>query len=258
MSRVFNFFLVVVFLSISVQAQKNPVNGIITLNDPENPIVLQDVVISNLKTKEKFISNEKGEFRIYVSLNDELKFEKIGYEDHYIRISNKDLANRFLQISMAEEVIELSEVRINTLDKNLGKNLKIKEDKVETMYKNLGINPSLRNVEIDRNVTSTINNNGITDPALWIAMITGKRKKDIKQMKYFKKADVIDDLREYFGDEVFVNDLELPKDKITEFITFCYDQTKIGQFYKEKKFDEILWIFYNNVQNYKEKLKESQ
>jgi len=118
---------------------------------------------------------------------------------------------------------------LNPLKKNLKDNIS-KEDSEQTkFYKSLGLDPNLQYIEVNPNVTSSINNNGwFNDPLLWISALTGQRKKDIKRNEFFKKEKRIDKIEDFFTEEYFINNLQIPVHKINEFIQYCYAQNSFN------------------------------
>jgi len=163
-----------------------------------------------------------------------------------------------LTIHLNIETIELAEARINTLDKNFKNNIKLEHGKVDELYDNLnlGFDPNLRFRKINPNMTSTINNNGLLDPSLWIASISGQKKKDKKQNEYFKKVDKIKDLENYFTSNYFIETLNIPENKVTDYVRYCYANFELEKLVKENKYDKITEILEEQAPKYLEMIKK--
>ena len=256
-----NKFLYILFFSlISVfsLAQSNLITGKVVIDDG---IVGQDIVenilITNETTNAKAFTNSKGMFSIKASVGDELIFTHDFYKKRSIKITADILAKGMLTIHLNIETIELAEARINTLDKNFKNNIKLKYDKVDDLYKglNLGIDPNLRFRKINPNMTSTINNNGLLDPSLWIATISGQKKKDKKQDQYFKRIDKIKELENYFTKTYFVESLNIPENKVSDYVTYCYHNFGLEKLIKENKYDKITEILEDQASKYLEMIK---
>lgn len=257
-----NKFLYILFfslISIFSLAQSNLITGKVVIDDG---IVGQDVVenilITNETTNAKAFTNASGMFSIKVSVGDELVFTHDFYKKRSIKITADILAKGMLIIHLNIETIELAEARINTLDKNFKNNIKLKYDKVDDLYKglNLGIDPNLRFRKINPNMTSTINNNGLLDPSLWIATISGQKKKDKKQDQYFKRIDKIKELENYFTKTYFVESLNIPENKVSDYVTYCYHNFGLEKLVKENKYDKITEILEDQASKYLEMIKQ--
>jgi len=204
------------------------------------------------------LTNENGMFSIKASVGDELIFTHDFYIERKIKITSDILAKGMLTIHLNIETIELAEARINTLDRNFKNNIKLKYDQVDEMYKqlNLGFNPNLRFRKINPNMTSTINNNGLLDPSNWIATISGQKKKDKKQNEYFKKVDKIKDLENYFTSNYFIETLNIPENKVTDYVRYCYANFELEKLVKENKYDKITEILEEQAPKYLEMIKK--
>ncbi|MFV0176821.1 hypothetical protein OBK27_07785 [Empedobacter falsenii] len=257
-----NKFLYILFFSlISVfsLAQSNLITGKVVIDDG---IVGQDIVenilITNETTNAKAFTNSKGMFSIKASVGDELIFTHDFYKDRSIKITADILAKGMLTIHLNIETIELAEAQINTLDKNFKNNIKLKYDKVDDLYKglNLGIDPNLRFRKIDPNASSMLNNNGLLDPSNWIATISGQKKKAKVESKYFKKVDKIKELENYFTKTYFVESLNIPENKVSDYVTYCYHNFGLEKLVKENKYDKITDILEDQASKYLEMIKQ--
>lgn len=257
-----NKFLYILFFSlISVfsLAQSNLITGKVVIDDG---IVGQDIVenilITNETTNAKAFTNSKGMFSIKASVGDELVFTHDFYKKRSIKITADILAKGMLTIHLNIETIELAEARINTLDKNFKNNIKLKYDKVDDLYKglNLGIDPNLRFRKIDPYASSMLNNNRLLDPSNWIATISGQKKKDKKQDQYFKRIDKIKELENYFTKTYFVESLNIPENKVSDYVTYCYHNFGLEKLVKENKYDKITEILEDQASKYLEMIKQ--
>ncbi|QLL59716.1 MULTISPECIES: hypothetical protein [Empedobacter] len=240
-------------------AQKTLITGKVVIDDG---VVGQDAVdhilILNEMTNARVLTNENGMFSIKASVGDELVITHDFYIDRKIKITSDILAKGMLMIHLNIETIELAEARINTLDKNFKNNIKLEHGKVDELYDNLnlGFDPNLRFRKINPNMTSTINNNGLLDPSLWIASISGQKKKDKKQNEYFKKVDKIKDLENYFTSNYFIESLNIPENKVTDYVRYCYANFELEKLVKENKYDKITEILEEQAPKYLEMIKK--
>ena len=240
-------------------AQTTLITGKVVIDDG---VVGQDAVdhilILNEMTNARVLTNENGMFSIKASVGDELVITHDFYIERKIKITSDILVKGMLTIHLNIETIELAEARINTLDKNFKNNIKLEHGKVDELYDNLnlGFDPNLRFRNINPNMTSTINNNGLLDPSLWIASISGQKKKDKKQNEYFKKVDKIKDLENYFTSNYFIETLNIPENKVTDYVRYCYANFELEKLVKENKYDKITEILEEQAPKYLEMIKK--
>ena len=240
-------------------AQTTLITGKVVIDDG---VVGQDAVdhilIMNEMTNARVLTNENGMFSIKASVGDELVITHDFYIERKIKITSDILVKGMLTIHLNIETIELAEARINTLDKNFKNNIKLEHGKVDELYDNLnlGFDPNLRFRKINPNMTSTINNNGLLDPSNWIATISGQKKKDKKQNEYFKKVDKIKDLENYFTSNYFIESLNIPENKVTDYVRYCYANFELEKLVKENKYDKITEILEEQAPKYLEMIKK--
>lgn len=246
-------------ISVFTLAQTNLITGKVVIDDG---IVGQDTVdhilVTNETTNAKAFTNTAGMFSIKATVGDELVFTHDFYIERKIKITSDILAKGMLTIHLNIEIIELAEARINTLDKNFKNNIKLKYDQVDELYKNLnlGIDPNLRFRKIDPNATSMIGNVGLLNPAAWIATISGQRKREKKQQEYFNKENRIKDLENYFTKNYFIETLNIPENKVSDYVTYCYVNFGLEKLVKENNYDKITEILEDQASKYLEMIKK--
>ncbi|MDM1063504.1 hypothetical protein HXZ62_13180 [Empedobacter falsenii] len=240
-------------------AQTTLITGKVVIDDGiAGQDTVDNILVTNESTNAKAFTNASGMFSIKASVGDELVITHDFYIDRKIKITSDILAKGMLMIHLNIETIELAEARINTLDKNFKNNIKLEHGKVDELYDNLnlGFDPNLRFRKINPNMTSTINNNGLLDPSLWIASISGQKKKDKKQNEYFKKVDKIKDLENYFTSNYFIETLNIPENKVTDYVQYCYANFELEKLVKENKYDKITEILEEQAPKYLEMIKK--
>ncbi|WP_291069357.1 MULTISPECIES: hypothetical protein [unclassified Empedobacter] len=258
MSRI-NYIILLNLLSVFTFAQTTLINGKVVIDDGvAGQDAVDNILVTNESTNAKTFTNASGMFSIKASVGDELIFSHDFYIERKIKITSDILAKGMLTIHLNIETIELAEARINTLDRNFKNNIKLEHGKVDELYDNLnlGFDPNLRFRKINPNMTSTINNNGLLDPSNWIATISGQKKKDKKQNEYFKKVDKIIDLENYFTINYFIETLNIPENKVTDYVRYCYANFELEKLVKENKYDKITEILEEQAPKYLEMIKK--
>ena len=257
----FIFTLLLSCISIFTFAQTTLITGKIVIDDGVfGQDVVNNVYVLNLNTNAKTFTNDNGMFSIKVSAGDELSFRHDFYKERNIKISDEMLTKGFVTIHLNIDVIELSEAKINTLNKDYKRNIKLKYDNVDELYKNLnlGIDPNLRFRKIDPYASSMMGSVGILNPATWISVISGQKKKEKKQQEYFKKTDKIKYIENYFTTIYFVESLNIPENKVNDFVSYCYSNFEIDKLVKQKKYDKITEILENEAPIYLSKITSNE
>lgn len=220
--------IILFLLSFCGYSQQVMITGKVEIDNVDEPMNLSTIIIENLSTFSKTKANDGGIFSIKASEGDILQFTSGFTTERNIKITSPILSKGFIQVHLDLEVIELAEANLNTLKKNLKDNISKEDTKQTNFYKSLGLDPNLQYIEVNPNVTSSINNNGIVDPTLWISALTGQHKKDIQKDEYFKKENRVKKVIEFFTTDYFIDRLKIPAHKINEFIHFCYAQKNIN------------------------------
>ena len=237
-------------LSILGYSQQIMITGKVVIDNSDEQIDPKSIVISNLNSDAKTKVNSYGVFSILVSVNDVLTFSGDHVEKREIKISENIIKKGFVEIHLDVETIELAEANINPLKKNFKANVSNEDSETTNNYKNWGLNPNLQYIEVNPNMTSSLNNNGFLDPALWISKATGKFKKDKKQNEYFIQMTTKDEIINHFTETYFVDELKIPNYKIKEFLNYCSAKTNIVNLFKQLNYEAVESHIINCASNY--------
>ena len=82
------------------------------------------------------------------------------------------------------------------------------------------------------------------------------RKREKKQQEYFNKADKIKELENYFTKNYFVESLNIPENKVSDYVTYCYHNFGLEKLVKENKYDKITEILEDQAFKYLEMIKQ--
>ena len=248
--------IILIFNVFQAQAQSKLISGKVIVDNIDNSTELNVISVVNNSSGAKTKTNFQGFFSIKVELNENLEFNGFGLEKRELKIIQQILDKGYLEVHMNEEIINLNEVNLLTLDKNLKNNIKLKYDNIDELYKglNLGIDPNLRFRKIDPNATSMTGNVGLSNPAAWIATISGQRKREKKQQEYFTKLRKTKDLENYFTKNYFIENLHIPESKVNDFVTYCYANFELEKLIKENNYDKITQVLEDQAPKYLEML----
>ena len=258
------YLLFFTFILSFVQAQNKLISGKIMIDGDEELINLEKINILNSNSDVKTTANSDGIFSIKVNLNDELIFIGGGIEQRTLKITEAIFNKGFINIHLTVEVIELNEAKVFTLNKDMLKNIGKEKSFQEKMNDEMGIvthdfKAKLNLKETETSVRRTIGQVGGLSAIGLFKTITGAHKK-IKPLPKIQKSkqDQIDDLKRFYTENYFVDDLKIPKGKVTEFIDYCYTKYNFGKLLNENNYDEILNTIEEQAPKYLIKLKSEE
>ena len=251
---------------ISANAQSTLISGKIMVDNADEIVNLDDFVIENLTSNARTKSNEKGFFSIRVQPNDVLLFKQIGIEERQLKISESMIRKGFIDVHLNVEVIELSETKIKPLKKNWKENISKDETQSEKINKSLGINEEFKNDMVKAYFASEYLRK-LRVPIRYenvMGLIEQYSDKEVQTYKHFLKKknldkyDKIIQLKDYFTEYYFVNDLKIPEGKINEFLDYCYSNFDFPKLLRDNNFDEILFIIEEQAPIYLAKMKKNE
>ena len=247
------FSFILIFSSFYSYAQQVMISGKVEIDNVDESMDLSTIVVENLNSYARIRVNDSGLFSIKVKDGEILKFTSAFTTERNIKITSSILSKGFINVHLDLEVIELAEANLNPLKKNLKENIS-KEDSEQTkFYKSLGLDPNLQYIEVNPYMTSALNSSGV---AYLIAKVSGRYEKDKKINEFFKKEKRIDKIEDFFTEEYFIKNLQIPAHKINEFIQYCYAQKSFNlkQLIDGNRMEEIEEILINQAKVYLELL----
>lgn len=236
------------------KALAQQISGIVLIDDatPANA-----VLVMNMRSQEQIYSDREGRFSLVVSVGDELRFVKKGYDRTQLKITSLD----DIKVELKPSFHEIEEVKISPikLTGNLNRDavLLSKVDKVEQLQKGIGVpkspeKPREKVAEV-KDVISSLAKGGINIQGIYdIASGDARRKKHLYQLE--DHLDLIAWLRKRLDDDYFI-ELGIPQQRIFEFIEFSILQNpKVKQGIKAQnlslamvEMDAVLPIFLSRL-----------
>ena len=209
-------FLLVLFTTVSGFSQddiRQPLRGsVIYMN-----IGVPNENVINATSEHATITNDQGLFRINVKVGDQIVFSAVNYNIKVVTITEEILANNRLVVEVNEKVTELDEVVITPEQQErflAVKNQEFKEYEYEidrgTEVENIAMS------EADRGMQD-----GLNFVNIFRAIFKAQDEKATEEGPKLKVSEV---LRQVYDDSFFVVDLNIPQDKINEFLFYCDDQ----------------------------------
>ena len=253
------FFLFV----IKTLAQDNrlPIQGIIT----SDSLVIGNIHIVNKTSQKGAISNNFGKFTIPVKENDTLIFSGIQFYSKELQITKQQIKSKFIIIDLFQKINTLNEIEIRAHDLtgNLIVDNKNAKDTIKKIspsaifFENINFEiPSMlvaEMLDLDKLPNPTdpmipIGGDliGLLSPLIKAIGEIGKTKRDIKTEEIIyriKATEAPDKIRKEFGDQFFINDLNISVEKIDAFIIYCKPKGVIKLYLENKKIEMIDLFF---------------
>ena len=208
-------FTICIFLSVMGYAQdeeRKILRGKVLYR---NSNVINENVI-NSTSERATITNDKGEFAIRVKLDDELVFTSVNYQIEIVKITQEILDRNRLVVEVNEKVTELDEVVVSP--ENQSKFLELQNEEFKQFEYETDQSTDIQNIAEDPKLTSL--QDGLNFVNIFKALFLSRQKEDADRDP-LKMSDV---LRQVYADEFFVTDLNLPADKIDDFLVYCDTQ----------------------------------
>lgn len=213
-------------------------------------VQLQDIHVLNLSTLQGTITNANGEFRITVSVTDTLIFSGIQFHTLGLIVDENIVRQRKIKIELQPKIEELSEIELQGHDldglfyidtKRLRDSLPLVSDTAVDFSEQGYDDPTSSNYVVP--AVSLVN---------LVTMIGKKKRKEKKEEDNLieKKRQAPANLRNELGDDVFVNQMDIPKVHIEPFIRYC-QKKNILDLYVDGRLMEVIDILIKEKENYR-------
>ncbi|WP_339896113.1 carboxypeptidase-like regulatory domain-containing protein [uncultured Algibacter sp.] len=215
------------------------------------------ITIFNTSSNTGTITDENGEFKLKVSLKDNIEVSALQYQNISFEVNAAILKSKKMKLFLIEEINKLDEVIVFT--KGLSGNLitdvaattpfkpkldalyfgvkKSKEYDFEKDYKS-GVN----NITVDRQHQTMVNGLDIVNVVDQLLLPLFRSK--VKDKKKAGVPDVpIESIKHYFGSNFLTDNFNIPEHRVEEFIRFVHNgdfDFSLLNYGKEMEFLEIL------------------
>lgn len=226
------FFLVVIplFSFFTVDAQQIVerifVQGKVNVPQEDDA---SNINVVNLISKKGTVTNEIGEFTMFVALGDEIRFSAVQYNEIIIVINENIIKAEKIIISINPNINELDEVIVK--EAGLTGNIAVDAGRIETKNKFVTIDmrrdpiktPEAFTIDNKSPITKAVVDEQFIEHGLNVANIfRAVFSRDKKEDGFPKDLDV--QIRKTYDDGFFKEHLNLERDQINEFIFFVQDE----------------------------------
>ena len=193
------------------------------------------------------ITDDDGHFAIPVKVGDQLVFTSLIYQLEYVEITEAILENNRLVVEVNEKVTELDEVVVSPENQERFiqlKNEEFKEYDYETdpssEVVNIALDPTVRGME-----------HGVNFVNIFKALSKLGAKKDSIPGERLQVSTV---LRQVYDDRFFVEDLNIPQDKIDDFLFYIDEKTPAYSLLQRNNEFQLIEFLVNESKSYLKQL----
>jgi hypothetical protein len=196
-----------------------------------NSFVANENVI-NATSQHATITNEDGEFAIRVKVGDELVFTAVNYQLKMVAITEEILKNNRLVVEVNEKVTQLDEVVVSP--EQQAKFLELQNERFKEYTYEIDRSTEVENIAMSQ--TSRGMKDGLNFVNLFKAMVKSKDAVEEPKIK-LKLSDV---LRQVYDDRFFIVDLQLPPERINDFLFYCDTRLPTQELLKKNNEFELI------------------
>lgn len=231
MKKILTLFAFVVSLNVVSQSvNRTEVSGSIVVEGND----VSGITIFNKTSNQGTITNEKGEFKLKVALNDQIEVSALQYQNISFKVNEDIIKSKKMRLFLIEEINKLDEIVL--VDKRLTGNLdtdilaaKTFKPKMNALYFGFKKNRSysyendaitdVENVAVNMQNRSMVNGLNIVNVVdqlllpLFRSEVSDKKKEGIPNVP-------VESIKYYFGSEFLADNFNIPKHRIEEFIRF--------------------------------------
>ena len=254
--KYYSVFLIFLISNLCL-AQEKLIQGLIIIDlDDASP---EGIVVTNSRTNFSSITDITGSFSMHAAAGDSLIIRSDFYESRKFYLTEKLIQNEIVRIHLNLQPVVLEEAVITQkltgfLDKDVKYNPK--ENHITKLYEELGVNPDASKLRDSSDFTMWKDVSPVSlNVEKLLEVFNGDLRRRQNLYNFEGKESVITNIREYFGDEYFIKDLNIPKEKIREFVFFVYETTSIQTDYNHQNFLNIMKTFSQTAPVYLERLK---
>ena len=218
---VFSFLLVTSFSIAQINLPISKISG--TIVNEKFLLPISDVNIINVNKVRATTTKSNGYFEIEATVNDTLHISFIGFQSIKVRVTNDWVKNGNAKIKLTEKSIALEEVIVRkfNLTGYLEVDTKLIPERQNYRYSISGLSTGYETGEYSPNAFSRVVNS-IFNPADMLYNFFGKKPKELRRLREFKKDDKMKDMLETKFDRETVSILlGVDKKEIAEILQHC-------------------------------------
>ncbi len=220
---------------------------------------VEGITVFNTSSNKGVVTNENGEFKIEVGLNDFIEFRALQYQNFDLQVTQAIIDSKRMRVFLIEEINKLDEILVLTkgLSGDLGtdvQTVKTFNPKLDALY--FGIKRSDQ-YEFSDDYRSAIQNealhsqsqtmvNGLNIVNVVDQLLLPLFRSEVKDKEAYGIPEVpVTSIKYYFGSEFIIDNFNIPEHRVEEFIRFVEDDEDFDysllKYGKELEFLEVLF-----------------
>jgi hypothetical protein len=215
------FFLFFVLNSVAQNSSLTLLRGKVMADNIE----LNGITIQNLRSQSDAVSENNGNFSIFVLVGDTLSFKGLQVNTKKVTISENDLSKKLVVVLLEPKIIPLSEVKI-TEYKNINAVALGILDKPAKVY-----SPAERKLKAAKEFD--VGYYRIPMPNIFFSVdpilnaISGRTKMLKKELEIERKELALKKIENNFEEEYFITTLKIPKEEVKAFWYFVVEKEEL-------------------------------
>lgn len=252
-----NYFLYLIFLFTSFTVHAQIVKGKVQFDDEYfNEQYLEHISILNARTHRTVYTDAAGNFTTEAALNDQLILTSNFISKRIVIIRERAFLPDF-KIYVEPKLIQLDEVKLHNMNKNLEKNHLKTQEEMNQLYKSLGIDPQLRYIEPKKDV-SKFKPSDLTNPLRLYGHLSGKNKEERTLRNFESKEKALTEVENLFPIEYYTIDLGLQEHQIKEFIRWVNSKQNLAVMLQNSTTEMIRETLFQRSFEYKRLVRANQ
>ncbi|TWP22893.1 hypothetical protein ETU10_09885 [Apibacter muscae] len=254
----------ILIYSCFTYSQERLLKGKVYFFDTSSEESVADIYVKNINTGYTTITDLTGNFVIPAQAEDKIQFTSYHTEERIVTVTPTMYEEKKMRIQLdistgtvLESVTVVGLKSYGSLELDV-KRIPMKNKTNELMNKLGELMPTQKmdgSTDLDSQLARLAPMKFSIDNML--GALSGETKKKEKLYIYEDRMNVLQDIRDYLGDQYFI-DQGLNKDQINEFLLFTYLNYNLRYFYDHQNYYVILSIFNKSIENYKSKKNESK
>ncbi|MRX65185.1 hypothetical protein [Maribacter luteus] len=197
------------------------------------------------------ITNAKGEFLIRVKEGDELVFTALNYQLRVVLVTEDIIRKGRLVVEVEEKVTELDEVVVTPEQQE--KFLQVKNEEFKEYEYENDRSSEVENIAMPQYQRGM--KDGINFVNIFKALVNSDKTTPEEKRPQLKLSQV---MRQVYDDSFFVNDLNVPQDKIDAFLIYCDHQMPARTLLKKENEFELIEFLVNQSKTFLSQIDEEK
>ena len=210
---------------------------------------LNDVNVANLRSESTTITDDNGNFTIFIKIGDTLRFSGLQVETKKVVITEKDLIKQLYVVGLESKVNQLDEVEIKQYPNINAVSLGILQQPAKVYT------PAERKLKAATDIDGKIGFGGAMSLDPLLNAISGRTTMLKKELAVEKKEKLLQKIEYLFKEEYFLKNLKIPKEYLRGFWYYAVEDPKLVSALNTKNKIMARFIFSDLATKYLEILK---